>query len=61
MTFILSGFIKYLDLTFVGLYTTSGIVLALWNLISSGITSSSLNNSLNGVKLVALEMDVLWF
>jgi hypothetical protein len=47
------------DSTSFGLCTTSNIVLALLNLISSGVTASSSNKSLNGVKLLALETEVL--
>jgi hypothetical protein len=43
----------------VGLYMASDIVLTLLNLISFGVTASSPNSSLNGVKLVDLEMAVL--
>jgi hypothetical protein len=38
----------------------SALVLALWSLISSGVTGSSPYNNLNGVNLVALQMEVLW-
>jgi hypothetical protein len=38
----------------------SALVLVLRSLISPGVTGSSPYNNLNGVNLVALQMEVLW-
>jgi hypothetical protein len=48
-----------LDSASIGLCTASDLVLALLNLISSSVIASSPNSNLNGVKLVALETEVL--
>jgi hypothetical protein len=55
-----SGSSKSLDSALVGLYVVSALVLALQNLISSGVTGSSPNNNLKGVNFNALWMEVLW-
>jgi hypothetical protein len=59
-TFSLSDSNNSFDSTSVGLYIVFGIVLVLLNLISSGVTTCSPNKSLNGVKLVSLDTEVLW-
>jgi hypothetical protein len=55
-----SGSSKYFDSALVGLYMAFALVLALQSLISSRVTGSSPYNNLNGVKFVALQMEVLW-
>jgi hypothetical protein len=57
--FSLSGSNRSFDSASVGLCTTSGVVVALLKLNSFGATVSSPNNNLNGMKLVALETEVL--
>jgi hypothetical protein len=60
MAFILWGSSRSLDSASIESCTTSDLFVALLNLISSSVTASSLNNNLDGVKLVAMEMELLW-
>jgi hypothetical protein len=57
---MLSGSSKSLDSASLGLLVASVLVLAPRSLISSGVTGSSLYNSLKGENFVTQHTKVLW-
>jgi hypothetical protein len=58
-TFMRSGSSRSLDLASVGQFVANALVLALQNLISSGVTGTCPYNNLKGVNFVALQTEML--
>jgi hypothetical protein len=54
-----SGSSRSLDLASVGQFVANALVLALQNLISSGVTGTCPYNNLKGVNFVALQTEML--